>query len=130
MKVTILDMQPIEPTTGGGRFALTRSLSRSWSRCLARLMWAPTIGRDRAIADTCSRLHLKKSTFRLTEEHFHAADVARQRAGGRGVIDCVFHDQAYLSPDYVAQAKKVGGRGLTSWLFSHPWTYPLVRRCA
>ena len=62
----------------------------------------------------------------LSEAHFRAADHARMLAGGRNVIDCLFHEQAHLSPDYVAQAKTSAAEA-DAVVFSHPWIYPLVR---
>jgi glycosyltransferase involved in cell wall biosynthesis len=125
MKVTILDMQPIEPATGGGRLRMLGLYHALGNEICATYVgtydWPGPGYRRHMLSPTLEEIDIP-----LTEAHFRASYVARERAGGRVVIDCVFHNQAHLSPEYVAQAR-ASTREADVVVFSHPWIYPLVR---
>ena len=125
MKVAILDMQPIEPAIGGGRLRLLGLYHALGKGICATYVgtydWRGPGYRRHMLSPTLEEIDIP-----LTEEHFRASEAARDRAGGRGVIDCVFHYQAHLSPGYVAQARN-SAREADVVVFSHPWIYPLVR---
>ncbi|MDR3450656.1 MAG: glycosyltransferase family 4 protein, partial [Alphaproteobacteria bacterium] len=125
MKVAILDMQPIEPAVGGGRLRLLGLYHGLGPDIQATYVgtydWPGPGYRRHMLSD-----NLEEIDIPLTDAHFQAAEEAKQRAGGRNVIDCVFHLQAHLSPDYVAKAREVA-RDADVVVFSHPWIFPLTR---
>ena len=125
MKVAILDMQQIEPATGGGRARLLGLYHQLGADVEAKYVGTydypgPTFRRH-MLSET-----LEETNVPLTAEHFRASDALRDRLGGFNAIDLAFHKQAHLSPDYVAAAKQAA-READVVVFSHPWIYPLVK---
>ncbi len=123
LKVAVLDMQPIEPATGGGRLRL---LGLYHALGLTTLYvgtydW-PGPGYRRQMLTP----GLEELLVPLSAEHFAAARARALETGGRVVIDSTFHQLAHLSPDYVAAAREAAGAADVV-VFSHPWIHPLVR---
>jgi glycosyltransferase involved in cell wall biosynthesis len=125
MKVAVLDMQPIDPATGGGRLRLLglyHALGPDLQvRYVGTYDW-PGPGYRRQMLSSS----LEEVLVPLSAEHFAAAAACARQAANRVVIDCTFPQFAHLSPDYVAAARDaVIAADIV--VFSHPWIYPLVR---
>lgn len=122
MRVTILDMQPIDPPVGGGRLrllglyhALGEGIDATY---VGTYDWPGEAFRDQQMTPG-----LREIMVPLSREHFRAAAEASREAGGKTVIDSIFHRQVDLSPDYldaVRQALKTAD----VVVYSHPWLYP------
>jgi glycosyltransferase involved in cell wall biosynthesis/GT2 family glycosyltransferase len=127
MKVAVLDMQPIDPPTGGGRLRLLGLYHNlgadSTCRYVGTYDWPGEKYRAHPISRTLFEIDVPLSD----EHHAAAADLAK-RAGGKGVIDLAFSQQALLSPKYVEAARREAARADVV-VFSHPWVYPLVKDC-
>lgn len=125
LQVAVLDMQPIDPPTGGGRLRLLGLYHRLGSDIHARYVgtynW-PGPGFRRQRLSDC----LEETLVPLSPAHFAAAERRAAELGGRGVIDLTFHRLAKLSPEYTAAAREAAA-GADIVVFSHPWIYPLVR---
>ncbi|HEX4079735.1 MAG TPA: glycosyltransferase [Rhizomicrobium sp.] len=125
MKVTVLDMQPIEPAIGGGRLRLLglyHGLGPATSTLYVGTYDWPGPGyRRQKLSPTLEELLIP-----LSPGHFKAADERARLAGGRVIIDSTFAEMAHLSPDYVAAARNAAAEADVV-VFSHPWIYPLVR---
>ena len=124
-KVTVLDMQPIEPAVGGGRLRLLGLYHN-----LGELVETTYVGtydwpgpgyRDHQLTPT-----LREIDVPLSDRHFAASDEWRRLAGGKTVIDASFPMLAHHSPEYV-QAAKAAACDADVVVCSHPWVYPLVR---
>ena len=125
MKVAILDMQPIDPPVGGGRLRLLglyHGLGEEIQATYVGTYDWPGAGPRRHMLSPS----LEEIDVPLSAAHFEAAEEAKARAGGKNVIDCLFHLHAHLSPGYVAQARKTA-QAAEVVVFSHPWIYPVVR---
>ena len=125
LKVTVLDMQPIEPAVGGGRQRLL-GLYHALGPGVRTLYvgtydWRGPGYRRQMLSSTLEELLIP-----LSEAHFQEADARSRAAGGRVVIDSTFPELAHLSPDYVKAARSVASEADVV-VFSHPWIYPLVR---
>lgn len=125
VKITVLDMQPIDPPTGGGRLRLLGLYHGLGQNVQAHYIgtydWPGEKHRDHRLTDT-----LRETDIPLSEEHFKAAADLTERAGGNNVIDLMFSRQAHLSPKYVKAARKAAEEADVV-VFSHPWIYPLVK---
>lgn len=125
LKVAVLDMQPIDPPTGGGRMRLLGLYHGLGSNIACNYVgtydWPGEKYRAHALSPT-----LFETDIPLTEAHHQAAADLARRAGGKNVIDLAFSRQAHLSPDYVAAARKATDEAEVV-VFSHPWIYPLVK---
>ena len=125
-KVAILDMQPIEPTVGGGRlrlFGLYHALGDTLeARYVGTYDWPGERYRQHQLTPGLEEIDVP-----LSEAHHAAANQLAQRAGGKTVIDIAFPRQCHLSPEYLAKVHEV-----IEWadivIFSHPWVFPLVEK--
>ncbi|HEY3638477.1 MAG TPA: glycosyltransferase [Rhizomicrobium sp.] len=125
LNVAVLDMQPIEPATGGGRLRLLglyHALGPDVKTLYVGTYDWPGPGYRRQMLSQS----LEELLIPLSAEHFAQADARSRAAGGRVVIDSIFHELAHLSPDYVDAARKAALEADVV-VFSHPWIYPLVR---
>jgi glycosyltransferase involved in cell wall biosynthesis len=124
LQVAILDMQPIDPPTGGGRLRLLGLYHRLGPNIRAHYVgtydWPGPEYRQQNLSD-----NLRETLVPLSAAHFAAADRQAAELGGRGVIDLTFHRLAELSPAYVAAARDAAASADVV-VFSHPWIYPLV----
>lgn len=124
LKVAVLDMQPIDPPTGGGRLRLLglyRALGHELeARYVGTYDWPGPGYRRQMLSPT-----LEEVLVPLSPAHFEAAKARSKAAGGKGVIDTTFHELAHLSPDYVAAARDAAAEA-DIVVFSHPWIHPLV----
>src|SRR5580692_3668573 len=125
LKVAILDMQPIEPATGGGRLRLLglyHALGPNFRTIyVGTYDWRGPGHRRQMLSST-----LEEVLIPLSEAHFAEAEARSRATGGRVVIDSTFPELAYLSPDYVAGVRKAASEADVV-IFSHPWIYQLVR---
>lgn len=125
LKVCVLDMQPIDPPIGGGRLRLLGLYHNLGSNVECRYVgtydWPGAPYRSHRLTETLHEIDVP-----LSEAHHAAAGVLAQQAGGKVVIDIAFSQQAGLSPDYVAAARKEMAEADVV-IFSHPWVYPLVK---
>ena len=124
-KVTVLDMQPIEPAIGGGRLRLLGLYHNLGEQVPTTYVgtydWPGPGYRDHYLTPT-----LREVDVPLSPEHFAASDDWRRQAGNKTVIDVSFPMLAHLSPQFVEEAKAAAiDADVVS--FSHPWVYPLVR---
>ena len=124
LKVVVLDMQPIDPPTGGGRLRLLglyHALGGGLDvRYVGTYDWPGPGYRRQKLSPT-----LEEVLVPLSAAHFAAAKARSKAAGGKGVIDTTFHELAYLSPEYVAAAREAAAEA-DIVVFSHPWIHPLV----
>jgi glycosyltransferase involved in cell wall biosynthesis len=125
-RVTVLDMQPIEPPVGGGRqrllglyHALGEKLPTTY---VGTYDWPGEAYRRHRHSET-----LEEITVPLAAEHFAAAVEWQARAGGKNVIDVSFDQLAHLSPAFVDAARAQTAEA-DIVIFSHPWIYPLVKQ--
>lgn len=125
LKVSVLDMQPIDPPTGGGRLRLLGLYHNLGNNVECNYVgtydWPGEKYRNHALSPT-----LIETDVPLSEAHHKAASDLAKRAGGKNVIDLAFSRQAHLSPDFVAAARKAAEEAHVV-VFSHPWIYPLVK---
>lgn len=124
-KVTVLDMQPIDPPVGGGRqrlLGLYHNLGPDIDcTYVGTYDWPGEAYRDHMLSD-----NLREINVPLSPEHHEAAAALAQQAGGKTVIDLAFSQQAHLSPDFIATAREqIENADVV--VFSHPWVYPLVK---
>ena len=124
LKVVVLDMQPIDPPTGGGRLRLLglyHALGHGLDvRYVGTYDWPGPGYRRQQLSPT-----LEEVLVPLSPAHFEAVKARSKAAGGKGVIDTTFHELARLSPDYVAAAREAAAEA-DIVVFSHPSIYPLV----
>ena len=125
LKVTVLDMQPIDPPIGGGRLRLLglyHNLGKN-TECqyIGTYDWPGERHRAHKLSETLFEIDVP-----LSDAHFGAANALAQQAGGKVVIDLAFSQQAALSPDYISAARKAM-TDADVVIFSHPWIYPLVK---
>ncbi len=123
--VCVLDMQPIDPPIGGGRqrlLGLYHNLGSDLScTYVGTYDWPGESYRSHMLSS-----NLKEIDVPLSEAHHEAARVLSSKADGKVVIDLAFSQQAYLSPDYLSASSEELKKSQVV-IFSHPWTYPLVK---
>ncbi len=124
-KVVVLDMQPIDPPTGGGRLRLLglyHGLGESLPTVyIGTYDWPGEKFRKHRLSKTLEEIDIP-----LSEEHFSRCNEWQIRAGGKTIIDTAFHQLAHLSPKFVNYAKdEVSKSDIV--IFSHPWIYLLVK---
>jgi len=125
LRVAVLDMQPIEPATGGGRLrllglyhALGDAIETTY---VGTYDWPGPVYRRQMLSPTLEELLVP-----LSAAHFAAAEKRKAETGGRTIIDSTFPEFAHLSSDYVAAAHAAVVEADVV-VFSHPWIFPLVR---
>lgn len=127
LKVTVLDMQPIDPPVGGGRLRLLGLYHNLGDNTECHYVgtydWPGERYRAHALSKTLFEINVP-----LSDAHHAAAATLARQAGGKVVIDLAFSQQATLSPDYVLAARKEMADA-DAVIFSHPWVYPLVKDC-
>ncbi len=124
-RVTVLDMQPIDPPVGGGRLRLLGLYHALGADMPATYIgtydWPGQPHRRHRLAEGLEEIDVP-----LTDAHFAAADAWRERAGGCTIIDAAFPHLAHHSPAYVEEARRQAAEADVV-VFSHPWVYPLVK---
>ncbi|HEY3777885.1 MAG TPA: glycosyltransferase [Rhizomicrobium sp.] len=125
LRVSVLDMQPIEPAVGGGRLRLIglyHALGENFeTHYVGTYDWRGPGHRRQMLSQTLEELLIP-----LSEAHFAAAEARAEATGGRVVIDSTFPEFAPLSPEYVTAAREAAAAADVV-VFSHPWVHPLVR---
>jgi glycosyltransferase involved in cell wall biosynthesis len=123
-RVSVLDMQPIEPAVGGGRLRLIGLYHNLGDRLktsyLGTYDWPGEKYRNHFLSDT-----LEETDIPLSPQHHIAAGELRSGANGKTVIDLSFGRLGYLSPEYV-QGALAAARSADILIFSHPWVFPLL----
>jgi len=124
VRVTVLDMQPIDPPLGGGRLRLLglyHNLGKNFKTTyIGTYDWPGERYRRHFLSESLEEIDIP-----LSQEHHDAARILTEKAGGKSVIDIAFGKLGHLSPEYVAEAKRAV-RESDIVIFSHPWVYPLV----
>ena len=124
-KVVIVDMQPIDPPTGGGRMRLLGLYHGLGADMPATYVgtydWPGPGYRRHNLSPTLVELDVP-----LTPEHFAAAQQLQEEAGGKNVIDVSFHLLVKHSPEFL-QAVREETAAADVVVFSHPWIYPVVK---
>lgn len=124
-RVTVLDMQPIDPPVGGGRLRLLGLYHALGSniRCtyIGSYDWPGESYRRHHLTETLEEIDIPLSTL-----HHTAARELSYRIGGKSVVDIAFGRQGRLSPEYI-DAARASMREADIVVFSHPWIYPLVK---
>jgi glycosyltransferase involved in cell wall biosynthesis len=125
IKISVLDMQPIDPAVGGGRlrlFGLYHNLGAA-SDCtyVGTYDWRGMPYRSHKLSPTLLEIDIP-----LSDAHHDASEELKLKTGGLGVIDLAFSKQAYLSPDFIHGAKETI-YDADVVVFSHPWVYSLVK---
>jgi len=124
MKVTIVDMQPIEPPVGGGRLRLLglyHDLGLHFSSTyVGSYDWPGEQKRRLNLSQTLTEI-----TVPLSQAHFEAAARLQEEVEGKTIIDIAFSEQGILSQEYLATVKQELEHAEVI-VFSHPWVYPLV----
>lgn len=124
-RVTVLDMQPIDPPVGGGRLRLLGLYHALGSniRCtyIGSYDWPGESYRRHHLTETLEEIDIP-----LSAAHHAAARKLSYKIGGKSVIDIAFGRQGDLSPEYIDVAK-ASIQEADIVVFSHPWVYPLVK---
>ena len=125
LKVTVLDMQPIDPPTGGGRMRLLglyHALGANMpTTYVGTYDWPGPGYRELQLSETLTEIDVP-----LSEEHFAAARTLQEKTGGKTVIDVSFHNLVSHSPEFVEMARRHAAAADVV-IVSHPWVYPVVR---
>jgi glycosyltransferase involved in cell wall biosynthesis/GT2 family glycosyltransferase len=124
MRVTTVDMQPIDPPVGGGRLRLLGLYHNLGDNSVCHYVgtydWPGESFRDHWLTK-----RLREISVPLSNEHHGAAADLALRCGGKTVIDLAFSQQGRLSGDFVSRVREEI-READVVVFSHPWVYPLV----
>jgi glycosyltransferase involved in cell wall biosynthesis len=124
-RVTVLDMQPIDPPLGGGRLRLLglyHGLGADMPTVyVGTYDWPGERLREQALSAT-----LTERMIPLCDAHFTAAHQLSNQVDGKTVIDSAFASQAHLSPEYL-DAARAAAREADIVVYSHPWLYPLTK---
>lgn len=124
-RVTVLDMQPIDPPVGGGRLRLLGLYHNLGADIdctyVGTYDWPGESYRSHKLSDT-----LREIDVPLSDSHHKAAAGLAAQAQGKTVIDLAFSQQGHLSPEYIDTAEEhLGDSDVV--IFSHPWVYPLLK---
>ena len=124
-RVTVLDMQPIDPPVGGGRLRLLGLYHALGSniRCtyIGSYDWPGESYRRHHLTETLEEIDIP-----LSAVHHKAARELLHKIGGKSVVDIAFGRQGSLSPEYI-DAARASMQEADIVVFSHPWVYPLVK---
>lgn len=124
-RVTVLDMQPIDPPVGGGRLRLLGLYHALGAniRCtyIGSYDWPGESYRHHHLTETLEEIDIP-----LSAVHHTAARELSYKIGGKSVIDIAFGRQGSLSLEYI-DAARASMREADIVVFSHPWVYPLVK---
>lgn len=118
--VSVFDMQPIDPPTGGGRLRLLglyHDLGYP-TVYVGTYDWPGEPFRDHMLSAT-----LREIDVPLSDDHHAAATALSKDLGGLPVIDVAFPTQSSRSPAYHQQALEQLAVAEIA-IFSHPWIYP------
>jgi len=124
-KITVLDMQPIDPPVGGGRLRLLGLYHNLGEKVnctyVGSFDWPGEKYRSHLLTKT-----LREIDVPLSEAHFAAAYALSSEAGGKVVIDLAFSQQCHLSQHYLDTAQEqIANANVV--VYSHPWVYPQTK---
>ena len=124
-KVTVLDMQPIDPPIGGGRIRLMGLYHNMGiylpTTYIGTYDWPGEKYRRHQLSNTLEEINIP-----LTDKHFAECEQWQSRVGGKTIIDSCFNLLAYHSPQFLEVARdRIALSDIV--IFSHPWLYPLVK---
>jgi len=126
-RVTVIDMQPIDPPVGGGRLRLLGLYHNLGADVdctyVGTYDWPGERYRSHRLSETLHEIDVP-----LSDVHHTAAAALAAQSGGKVVIDLAFSQQAHLSPDYINTVRQQLADADVA-VFSHPWVYPLVKDC-
>jgi FkbM family methyltransferase len=124
--VLVLDMQVIDPPTGGGRqrlLGLYHGLGKELpTTYVGTYDWPGEKFRKHHLSETLEEINIP-----LSDKHFKLCQQWQSRVGGKTIIDTAFHQMAHLSPKFVKYAQNEVLKA-DIVIFSHPWVYPLVKK--
>ncbi len=122
-RITVLDMQPIDPPVGGGRLRLMGLYSGMSDDVdvtyVGSFDWRGPEYREIRLSDNLTEIDVP-----LSEAHFAAHDALAKKLG-KGCIDSAFPLQGQLSVDLINRAC-VEAKKADAVIFSHPWLFPFV----
>ncbi|MCF8055248.1 MAG: glycosyltransferase [Desulfocapsa sp.] len=125
LKVTVFDMQPIDPPVGGGRIRLLGLYHNLGEQLpttyIGTYDWPGPGYRKHKLSPNLTEINIP-----LSEEHFRVNEKWKEVAGGSNLIDTAFPLMAHLSEDYVEGVSKAVLESDVV-IFSHPWVFPLLR---
>lgn len=123
LRVVILDMQPIDPPTGGGRLRLLGLYSGFQNGAEATYVgtydWPGPAYREHRLSPCLTEIDVP-----LSQAHFEAHGALAAQLG-KGCIDTAFPMQGHLSREFIARAQAEAKRADVV-IFSHPWLFPFV----
>lgn len=121
-KVSIIDMQPIDPPVGGGRLRLLGLYHALGPNTEAQYIgtydWPGEAFRRHKLSPTLEEIDIP-----LSAAHHAAASALAAETNGKTVIDLAFPAQVHLSPEYLKHARESIERAAIV-VFSHPWAFP------
>ena len=124
-KVTVLDMQPIDPPVGGGRIRLLGLYHALGANVPTTYVgtydWPGPGYRRHRLSPTLEEIDVP-----LSDAHFAACTAWEQRVPGKPIIDVSFDLLAHHSPEFVETAREHAAASDVV-VFSHPWVYPLIK---
>ena len=123
-RVTVLDVQPIDPPTGGGRLRLLGLYHALGEHIDCRYVGTYDLPGGTRRSHRVSPC-LDATYVPLSLAHHKVADQLRAETGGKTVFDVSFSRLAHLSPAFVSAARE-SIKDASIIVFSHPWVYPLV----
>jgi glycosyltransferase involved in cell wall biosynthesis len=125
MDVLVADMQPIEPSVGGGRLRLKGLYSNLPENIKATYIgtydWRGEKPRQVQISDNLVEIDVP-----LSEEHFKLNECINQMLPGKTIIDVTFPLLAIASSKYV-KTLRTEAKKADVIILSHPWTYPIIK---
>lgn len=125
MRVTIVDIEPIDPPVGGSRLRL-----KGLFHALGADIEATYVGAFHWRGPAARRFRhsptLEEITIPFSEAHFLAVEELGALWDGTGMIDATFPRFGTLSPDFCREAlAAIDGADVV--VFSHPWIYAIGR---
>lgn len=124
-KVTVLDIQPIDPPVGGSRLRLL-GLYHNLGKFLPTTYvgsydWQGENYRKHQLSETLEEINIP-----LSENHFVECFKLQSQSNNKTIIDSCFNLLGHHSSDFIKNAKsKIKESDIV--VFSHPWVYPLVK---
>jgi glycosyltransferase involved in cell wall biosynthesis len=121
MRVTVLDIEPIDPPHGGSRLRL-KGLYTS----LGLAIKATYVGAFHWGGPAFRRLrhgpNLEEITIPFSARHLAAAHLLQAQVGSYSIVDASFLQLSRLTPEYGAHALSAI-READTVIFSHPWAF-------
>jgi glycosyltransferase involved in cell wall biosynthesis len=125
MRVSVLDIEPIDPAEGGSRLRL-----KGLYHALGPAAQVTYVGAFHWFGPQFRRLrhgpNFEEVTVPFSQIHCAAAETARMGVGGKTIVDASFPRLGGLSGDFCAQARTAAADADVV-IFSHPWVFAVTR---